>query len=58
MNKQVKKRFKLGIFALMIISLVGYTLGMLQVELEGYLNGIIDTILLGLLYKYVIKEED
>ena len=58
MNKQVKKRFKLGIFTLMIIGLVGYTLGVLQVDIEGYLNGIVDTILLGLIYKYVIKEED
>ena len=54
----MKKRFKLGIFTLMIITLVGYTLGVLQVELEGYLNGILDTILLGVIYKYLIKEED
>ena len=54
----MKKRFKYGVFTLIVIALIGYTLGLLQVDLEGYLNGIADTILLGLIYKYLIKEED
>ena len=53
----MKKRFKLGVFTLMVIALIGYNLEVLQVDLEGYLNGALNIILLSLIYKYLIKEE-
>lgn len=53
----MKKRFKYGMFTTLSVLLVIYTLGVLQVNLEGYLNGIADTILIGYILNLIIKEE-
>ena len=52
------KHIRFLIWLLCTIFLLVYTLWYLWINLEGYINGVLDTILIGLLLKYFVMEDE
>ena len=52
------KQIRFLIWLICTIFLLVYTFEVLKVNLEGYINGVLDTILIGLLLKYFVKEDE